>query len=111
MIEKEFLVVLSTAPDAATADRLARALVEESLAACVNVLPGVRSIYRWHDAVQSETETLMIIKTTQARLAALRERLVALHPYEVPEVVALPITDGHDAYLRWVDASTRTPQA
>lgn len=109
MNEKDFFVVLSTCPDPATADRLARALVGESLAACVNILPGVRSIYRWNDAVQSDEEVLMIIKTTGACLAAARERLLALHPYELPEVVALPIADGHDAYLRWVSTSTRTP--
>jgi periplasmic divalent cation tolerance protein len=75
----------------------------------VNILPGVRSIHRWNDAVQSDEEALMIIKTTAACLAAARERLVELHPYEVPEVVALAVADGHHAYLSWVASSTRTP--
>jgi periplasmic divalent cation tolerance protein len=97
MKNNEFLVLLSTCPDAATAERLGRTLVEESLAACVNVLPGLRSIYRWNDAVQCDEEALMIIKTTSIRFA-------------VPEVVALPVADGHHAYLEWVAASTRTPQ-
>ena len=110
MKNQDFFVLLSACPDAATAERLGRALVEESLAACVNVLPGLRSIYRWNDAVQCDEEALMIVKTTSTRLAAARERLVALHPYEVPEVVALPVADGHHAYLEWVAASTRIPQ-
>jgi periplasmic divalent cation tolerance protein len=107
MKDKEFIVILSTCPDVATAERLSRALVEASLAACVNVVPGVRSIYRWNDAVQADEEALMIIKTTVARLEAAREHLVALHPYEVPEVVALPVADGHHPYLSWVASATR----
>ena len=106
---KDIFVVLSTCPDAATAERLGRALVEASLAACVNVLPGVRSIYCWNEAVQSDEEALMIIKTTAACLEAVRDQLVALHPYEVPEVVALPVADGHHPYLAWVASATRTP--
>lgn len=85
---------------------MARALVEDSLAACVNVAPGLRSIYRWNGSLQSDEEVLMLIKTTGGRFPALRERLVAMHPYEVPEVVALPIVDGHDAYLRWIESAT-----
>ena len=108
MKDNDFLVVLSTCPDATTAESLGGVLVEESLAACVNVVPGLRSIYRWNDTVQADAEALMIIKTTAARFAALRERLVALHPYEVPEVVALPVADGHHAYLEWVSNATRT---
>jgi len=110
MKNNEFVVILSTCPDTGTAERLATALVEESLAACVNVVPGLRSIYRWNDAVQADEEVLMLIKTTAARLEAARLRLVELHPYEVPEVVALPVADGHHAYLEWVSNSTRTPQ-
>lgn len=107
MKNNEFFVMLSTCGDPETAERLARALVEEGLAACVNVVPGLRSIYRWNGEVQSDEEVLMIAKTTAARLAAARERLVALHPYETPEVIAWPIADGHDAYLEWVAAATR----
>ena len=110
MKDKDFLIVLSTCPDAASAESLGRALVGESLAACVNVVPGLRSIYRWNDTVQADAEVLMIIKTTAARFPALRERLVAQHPYEVPEVVALPVADGHHAYLEWVATATRAPE-
>ena len=111
MIPEDFVIVMSTAPDAGTAERLARSLVEESLAACVNRLPGIRSTYLWNSAVHDDEEVLMIAKTTAARLPALCARLVELHPYEVPEVVALRVADGHDAYLRWVAAATGTPLA
>ena len=109
MIEKDILVLLSTCPDAATAERMARELVAASLVACVNIVPGVRSIYLWNGAVQADEEVLMILKTTAGRLAAVRERLVALHPYDLPEIVALPVVDGHHPYLQWVGDSTRTP--
>jgi periplasmic divalent cation tolerance protein len=109
MIEKDILVLLSTCPDAATAERLARELVGASLVACVNIVPGLRSIYRWNGAVHADDETLMILKTTADRCAAVRERLAALHPYDVPEIVALPVVDGHHPYLQWVVDSTRTP--
>ena len=109
MIEKDILILLSTCPDAATAERMARELVAASLVACVNIVPGVRSIYLWNGAVQADEEVLMILKTTAGRLAAVRERLVALHPYDLPEIVALPVVDGHHPYLQWVVDSTRTP--
>ena len=109
MIEKDILVLLSTCPDAATAERMARELVAASLVACVNIVPGVRSIYLWNGAVQADEEVLMILKTTAGRLAAVRERLVALHPYDLPEIIALPVVDGHHPYLQWVVDSTRTP--
>ena len=109
MIEKDIFVLLSTCPDAATAERMARELVAASLVACVNIVPGVRSIYLWNGAVQADEEVLMILKTTAGRLAAVRERLVALHPYDLPEIVALPVVDGHHPYLQWVVDSTRTP--
>jgi periplasmic divalent cation tolerance protein len=109
MINSEFYIILSTCPDAETAARIARALLEESLVACVNIVPGLRSMYRWNDSIQDEQEVLMILKTTVDRLPDARQRLVALHPYEVPEVVALPVADGHDAYLSWVFSATRAP--
>ena len=85
-------MLLSTFPDTITAARIARTQVEADDVACVNIVPGLRSIYRWNDAVQDEPEALMILKT-------------------VPQVVSLPVVDGHDADLRWVSTSTRTPQA
>lgn len=96
------LVVLSTAPDAAAAERIGTALVEERLAACVNVLEGVTSIFRWKGEVEREREVLMVLKTTTDAVDRLRVRLVELHPYEVPEVLALAVPTGHPAYLDWV---------
>jgi periplasmic divalent cation tolerance protein len=103
----DVLVVYVTTPDAAVAERLARALVEEELAACCSIVPGVRSIYRWEGRVQDDAELLLVIKTTAPRLDALARRVVALHPYAVPEVVALPVAGGHVPYLDWVRANVR----
>jgi periplasmic divalent cation tolerance protein len=105
------MLAFSTAPDTATAERIARALVEEGLAACVNRVPGLRSTYVWDGSVHDDEEVLMIAKTTAARFPALRERLVALHPYELPEVVAVRLADGHSPYLQWVASATGTVPA
>lgn len=96
------IVVFSTFPNEDKAADVARTLVSEGHAACVNLVPPVRSIYRWQDELCDERETLAIIKTTRERFDALRDRLVALHPYEVPEVIALPVEAGHAPYLAWV---------
>jgi periplasmic divalent cation tolerance protein len=101
----ERVVALSTAGNAADAERIARALVERGLAACVNVVPNVVSIFRWQGEVQKESELVLVIKTRSDALEPLREALVALHPYEVPELVAWPIAAGHEPYLRWIDES------
>jgi periplasmic divalent cation tolerance protein len=103
----EVLVVLCTAPTAEVAAGLARALVEARLAACGNVLPGLRSIYRWQERVEDEPEVLLLLKTTRERFPALREELQRLHPYEVPEVLALPVESGSAAYLEWLQAQVR----
>ena len=100
------LLCLSTCPDPETAARIARALVEERLAACVNRLTGMDSTYRWQGNILDEREVLLVIKTTRERFGALRQRLVELHPYEVPELVALEIRDGHSPYLDWIAAQT-----
>jgi periplasmic divalent cation tolerance protein len=95
-------VVLITAPDAEVAARIGRALVEERLAACANLVPGIRSIYRWEGEVQDDPEVLLVVKTQQERCQALAARVEALHPYELPEVVVLPIEGGGDRYLAWI---------
>jgi len=95
-------VTLVTAPDADTADRIARALVDERLAACVNLVPGVRSVYRWEGAVEEAEEVLLVVKSRRDRAAALAARVKALHPYEVPEVLSLSAAGGSEAYLDWV---------
>jgi periplasmic divalent cation tolerance protein len=99
------VVVLSTVGSAGDAERIAQALVEQGHAACVNVVPGVLSFYRWKGETARDSEWLMVMKTTAGRFEALREALVEIHPYEVPEVVELPIERGHAPYLEWIDAS------
>jgi periplasmic divalent cation tolerance protein len=101
------MLVLVTAPTAEKAAELARTLVLERLAACGNVVPGLRSIYRWEGAVQDEPEALLLLKTTADRFEQLRDRVLALHPYQVPEVVALPVEAGSRAYLEWIAKETR----
>lgn len=103
----EVLVVLSTFPSADKAAEVARVLVDEQLAACVNVVPTIRSIYRWEGKVSDDTEALALIKTTRAGYAALERRLVELHPYELPEVVALEPEGGSARYFDWIAASVR----
>ncbi len=100
------LLTLCTCPDLETAKRLASAVVEERLAACVNLLGGLLSVYRWQGHIEQDTETLLLIKTRSGRFAELSQRLAALHPYEVPEIIALPITDGLPAYFEWIDTCT-----
>lgn len=98
-------MVIVTAPSHEVADRIVTSLVEERLAACGNIVPGVTSIYRWEGAVQRDGEVLILLKTTAAGLAALMSRVEELHPYDVPEVLAVPIAAGLDAYTGWVAAS------
>jgi len=102
----EIRVVLTTFPTPEQGAEIAKILVDAQLAACVNILPGVRSIYRWQGTVEDATETLAIIKTTAARYDALAARLVSLHPYEVPELVAMSPASGHAPYFAWIAAST-----
>jgi periplasmic divalent cation tolerance protein len=99
---EQVIVALCTCPDEATARRIAQTLVSERLATCVNRLAGVTSTYFWDGSLQDDAEVLLIIKTTAARLAGLEARLRALHPYELPELVALPVAGGNERYLEWV---------
>ena len=104
---EEVLVVLSTWPDLEKARSAARILVEEQLAACANLVPGVESIYRWEGEIETSAEVLMVLKTTSGCYPRLEARIKALHPYEVPEIVSLRVSNGLPAYLRWVAASCR----
>jgi periplasmic divalent cation tolerance protein len=99
-------LVVTTLPDRAAADRLAAILVEERLAACVQVSGPIASTYRWHGAVQRAEEWQCQCKTTDVRRAAVQARIRELHPYEVPEIIALPLTSGNAAYLAWVEENT-----
>lgn len=100
------LLCLTTCPDADTAGRIAEALVAARLAACVQVLPGVASVYRWQGAIERADEVLLLAKTSRERFEALSARIVALHPYEVPEIVAFDIAAGLPAYLDWIARET-----
>jgi periplasmic divalent cation tolerance protein len=100
-------IVLCTCADSETASRLARALVDERLAACVNAIPDVVSTYRWNDAIHTDNEVLLLIKTTADRLDAMQARLLELHPYEIPEVLAIEPIAGSAPYLAWLDRETR----
>jgi len=102
---EEAIIVLSTFPDADTARRIARILVEEKLAACVNIGPSVESIYRWKGAIESATETPVLIKSTTWRYQLLEARILELHPYEVPEIISIRADSGHVAYLQWIEQS------
>ena len=103
----EYVVVLTTLPADVDSVAFARGIIEERLAACVNLLPPMQSVYRWEGHVEQEAERQLIIKTTRDRTLALWDRVRELHPYEVPEFVVVPIVDGNDAYLRWIGESTR----
>lgn len=100
------LICFNTCPSHECAESIASALVEEHLAACVNIVPGLTSIYRWQGRIARDAEWLLIIKTRSEKLDALRTRLVELHPYELPELVAVQAADGLPAYLDWVRAET-----
>jgi periplasmic divalent cation tolerance protein len=102
-------IVLTTCPDQACAERIAKVLVEEGLAACVNILPPMRSVYKWQGKIESESEQLLLIKSTNQAFPAIRARILELHPYELPEIVAVPIADGLDRYLNWLQDPNRTP--
>ena len=95
-------VVLVTVPDVDAGCVLARRLVQERLAACGNVIPGLTSVYRWEDKVQEDSEALVLLKTTKDTLPLLKRRVMELHPYDVPEFLALAVSEGHDGYFQWV---------
>jgi periplasmic divalent cation tolerance protein len=101
------VLVLTTVPDAARGEEIARALVEGQLAACVNVCAPMASFYRWKNVVERETEHQLVIKTTPDRVAAIQARLTELHPYELPELLVVPVAHGSAAYVDWVVKETR----
>ena len=104
------IVVLSTCVSPEEAEKIAHALVEKKLAACVNILPAVRSIYRWKNAIEDDQETLLLIKSSRALFNELRAEIERLHSYEVPEAIAIPIVDGLERYLEWMAGALKADQ-
>ena len=102
------IVVLTTCDSEQHAEKLARHLVEQRVAACVNLLPKARSIYRWNEKIEDSTEWMLIIKSRRDLFAALRAEIQKLHTYETPELIALPVVDGSESYLAWFDAQLTT---
>ena len=103
----DFQIVLSTCADREQAERIAHRLVEQQLAACVNILPGVQSIYRWQGNVESSAEVLLVIKTSASLVTEVQSTIASLHSYEVPELLVLPVSAGSESYLAWLKASLR----
>jgi periplasmic divalent cation tolerance protein len=101
-MEERVLLALSTFPDAEMARRISNQLVSEHFAACANILPSVESIYRWKDKIESGNETLVLFKVSEVRQAAFQDKLRSLHPYDVPEIIFVPVTGGLPEYLQWV---------
>lgn len=104
--QAEYLVVLCTVPDKVAAERIAARLVSGRLAACVNIVPGVESVYEWNGQVQHSSELLLMIKTTTSKYAGLQQRLEELHPYDTPEIIATHIHAGLPDYLNWISQAT-----
>ena len=105
----DVLLVMTNCPDDEVADRIARTLIEQGLAACVNRLAPVASVYRWQGAIERATETPLLIKTTRQRYPEVEQAIRALHPYEVPEIIAFAVERGFAPYLRWVNDEAQPP--
>ena len=102
-------LVLCTVPDRECAEQIAEALVAEQLAACVNIIPGIASVYRWKGGMEKDEELLLLIKTSQGMYESLEQRIRALHPYELPEIIAVSIQAGQKDYIKWIENSLTTP--
>ncbi len=105
--EIKHLLVLCTCPGSITAKQIAQDLVANDVAACVNIIPGLTSYFKWSRKVESDVEYLLLIKTTSANFPAIKKRIKSLHPYELPEIIAVSIEDGLEEYLRWIEDSTK----
>ena len=103
----EYRLVVTTTANVEEAERIARRLVEKRLAACVNIVPKIRSVYRWQGRVEVDREALLLVKTTAKRIEKIKKRIRKLHSYEVPEILVFDIADGDDAYLQWLDSAVK----
>lgn len=104
---KEHIVIFCTVPDEETADEIATYLVEKQLAACCNIIPQIRSIYRWQEKVEAQDEYLLIIKSTEENYKNIENAIHKNHPYDIPEVIAVKVQQGYEGYLKWIDQSTK----
>ncbi len=104
LVKANYILILSTCPDLSGAKRIARSLVESRVSACVSIVPQIASVYRWNGVIECEEEHLLIIKTRVECFPAVRDKILAEHPYELPEVIAVPLVDGSDKYLHWIDS-------
>lgn len=101
----EYQIILNTCPDQVSADKLAAALLDQGLAACVSIVPGIRSLYRWQGEIESSQEQLLLIKTSRAHYNSVQRLICSQHPYELPEIIAVPIEHGLGDYLNWIDSN------
>ena len=108
MKESKYIVILSTAGNAEEASEIAKKLVSDRLVACVNIIPGIQSIYWWNDAVQSEQEVLMVMKTEKSKYQDVESAIKSLHSYEVPEIISLPLENGFEGYLKWIENTLKS---
>ncbi len=100
---QSFATIFCTVPDQATAQKIALNLVSNQLAACCNIIAGVESVYFWEGKICRDAELLLIIKSSQEKFEKIKERIIELHPYEIPEVISLPIINGNESYLKWIE--------
>lgn len=105
-MQTDYQIILTTCPDQLQAETLANSLIEAGLAACVNIIPGLTSIYKWKGELTSGTEVQLVIKTHSKRYPEVENHIAALHPYELPEIISVPITNGLPDYLTWIDSAT-----
>lgn len=108
-MSEQYLLILNTCPNKESASQVANTLVDKHLAACVNILPGLTSIYHWQGQIESAEEYLLIIKSTQSAFSDVQSAIREIHPYELPEVIAVPITAGLDSYLAWIGDNVIVP--
>lgn len=108
-MKKNYIMVLITAPDKDSAHQIAEMLVSHNLAACVNIVPGITSFYRWQGKIQNDDELLLIVKTRTDEFDRLSRTVAAMHPYDLPEIIAINITDGLRGYLKWIDTELEKP--
>ncbi len=105
-METKYITILVTTPDNTTAERIAYQLLEKKLAACINIVPNLTSIYKWMGKIETSQETLMIIKTKTELFEEIKKEIRRIHPYQVPEIISIPIQDGNKEYLKWIEEET-----